>query len=590
MSYETLKSAGFSDAELVDYKKLSMAGFSDAEIIGHLSGGISKPEPPPMAPIEGTSPGWEVGQMPSKEETYPVVRGATQMLIGAPAWLGGSPIAGGALSALAGAGVDVAYGKMPDPEQVGTDAALGMAIPGGAALLGKGVRKATGKAAVTLYKSAAKYPTTLKMAEKSRIALAGLRERIMFNQASLEKLDDLNDAMTGVADEAMAYASVRGEGVPTSKIKSAFQNAMSKLRKDPVFGAKQADMLEARYNARFKELPPYMKPEEVLAWRRSLNDELTSYFDRAKKAGLVGSESAERKMKANVRWAVNEEIISMVPELKALGQRQKDIIDLITYTERATSRITNWDLIGLGSLVMGDITADLAGISPSTKFGALGTAAAGMLAWRFMGNPNTKARIAFALAKAGKLHSASDSTLGLIGLSREAARKLEPRMKALPFPRTMPSGRPDVSGPVKGGQEIVHGDTTDYIDDAWRQYADRMEGQFEVVPKHPTDYPQGISPQYRASAAQPSELLSGGAMPKMLADPGRAKSLRPEGDLLYTGAASSRARGIVESVRLGQMRPESGADELKKMSQQELMRGNTYASKLYLKLAKELTQ
>jgi hypothetical protein len=97
-----------------------------------------------------------------------------------------------------------------------------------------------------------------------------------------------------------------------------------------------------------------------------------------------------------------------------------------------------------------------------------------------------KARVAFSLARAGGLAKASASTLQLLNLTRERATTLEPKMKALPFPRTMGSGKPDTSGIVTGGQEIVHAEEGTAYETLWRKYANRNEGQFQSIPNAPS--------------------------------------------------------------------------------------------------------
>jgi hypothetical protein len=461
-----------------------------------------------MSPVEGASP-WEVGQVPSVKETLrdnatlgeavgttaATIAGAkTGAFVGSPLGVPGiaaGSIIGGGLGYVASKRAGRAALDIPQ-EPLEKDAAIGLgfgALPYGASVAAQGIKMASGKAAMRLYESAAKYPSTLKVAEKTRITLAGLRERIMFNDKSLERLGNLNDELVNVADEAMVYAQMRGEGVATKGIKDSFLKVTNKMKADPVFGKKTAEGLQDAFAGRFNELPEYMTPQELLAWRRSLNGELAGYFDRAKKAGLIGNESSIRKTMLGVRGAVQEEMFKMVPELKAVGQRHKDIIDLLTYTERATSRISNWDLVGLGSLVAGDIAADAAGINPQTKLGALGMGAAGMLAWRMAGNPNTKARIAFGLAKVGRLSSASPSTLELLQLSREGARNLQPKMKALPFPRSLPA-MPKPSSASYVGETVNAENVPDVYEKLWVQYADESAqlaqgGQYPVIPKAP---------------------------------------------------------------------------------------------------------
>ena len=407
--------------------------------------------PPPT--IEGASP-WEVGQMPTPREALQANAGLVEtggtiggMLGGARIGATvGAPFGPPAMAAGALLGGGIGYvgakrgtrGLLDVPQESGyKDLAEGLgfaALPAAFPAAAQATKAVANRAAVSLYKHAAKYPTTLKMAEKTKLATAALREKVLFKTSSIEKLGTVSDEMSAVADEAILHAQNAGGTIETKNIKDSFWKATNELKSDPIFNKQIAESVQARFGESIDALPETMSAQAALDWRRNLNSQLTGYFEAAKKSGLTGVASAEKVAIASTRKALNDEIFTMIPELKELGKRQSEIIDLITYTEKAVSRISNWDLLGLGSLIAGGVMADVAGIDSKSKAGALAAAAGGMLAWRFIGHPNTKARIAFLLAKAGKLNTASPSTLELIGLTKESAKTIQPRLKALSAP------------------------------------------------------------------------------------------------------------------------------------------------------------
>ncbi len=446
-------------------------------------------EPPPMSPIEGASP-WEVGKLPTKEETHPYVRGGAQIAAGAALAPTGSPAAMGAGATLAGMAVDAAYGKTATPEEYGTEAALQVGLPGalegGWKLAKPYVLSAANKIARRLYQSGAKFFPSLASEARDRATDTALRDRILpQDQKSLDKLTGTINAIDDATEQAIAARGLTGEGIPMGGVKSAKDRMIAYYRNSGIFNPEVAEQLGSKL-AYVDELPAYVTPQKALEFRRKMNRDLSGFFGNLQKQGYSINENAMTMTMVKMRGEMNQAIYESIPELKALGKREADLILLNKHIERTLNRLNNRDIFPLSAMIAGSAAGGvIGGVSGDWReggIGGLGTAAAIML----LGSPNTKARVAFLLARAGGLSGASESTLQLLNLTRQAARKLEPRMKALPFPKTMGTGaKEDASGIIKGGQEIVHAEEGNAYEKAWRQYANKNEGQFQTIPNAP---------------------------------------------------------------------------------------------------------
>ena len=153
---------------------------------------VAVAEPYPISPVEGASP-YSIGQMPTKEETYPYVRGGAQIAAGAALAPTGSPAAMGAGATLAGMGVDAAYGKIATPGEYGTEAALQVGLPGaiegGWKVAKPYVLSAANKLARRLYQSGAKFFPSLSSEARGRITDTALRDRLLpQDPKSIERL------------------------------------------------------------------------------------------------------------------------------------------------------------------------------------------------------------------------------------------------------------------------------------------------------------------------------------------------------------------------------------------------------------------
>ena len=332
-----------------------------------------------------------------------------------------------------GAGKVMDYGRM----------ALGVKPPA-APVLNEG-RGLFDRLAMGTYKSALKPSTANKLEQNDQMTLTALRERILpFGQASTEKIDVLNNEINRTFNDVLLQKSgpANPQGISTAPIKDSVNKVISFYRSDPAT-VNVADSL-GRMASEFNNMPAYISPQEMQVFRQRWNNQLTDYFRRSKT--LIGStknEGGEINLVKAARDSASNTIYELAPELKQLGKRQASLIDLNSAIERATNRINNWDIIGLSFMAAGT-TGELIG---QGKYGAPVAGAGGaILAYRLLSNPNIKARIAFALAQNGSLATASPSTLELIGLTKESAEQTQTILKALPFPKSMPSGIEDLSG------------------------------------------------------------------------------------------------------------------------------------------------
>lgn len=596
---------GLPDSEkikVLDHVDLDFRGLPQGEkikVLGAIGGGQDEPAPTFLRPPQGQtylrSTTWKDK---ASEVQNAVIPPAASVVGGAF----GSPVVGGAVGYAGGKQVsrflDENLLNNPLDQKEPTDTAtqagqvlqdFGTGVALGGLMKGVGVaagvkppvapvlnegRSLADRLAIGTYKSALKPSTANTLEQNDRMVLTALRDHILpYGEKSTAKLNVLNNEVNRAFNDVLMDKSATTSQLSTRPIKDAVNNMISFYESDPITkGYAEGMRKEFQHVLSMKE---YLPVGQMAGLRARWNSQLTEYYKRAKTlAGQTQTESMSTETLKAVRDSASNTLYELAPELRQLGQRQAAIIDLESAVNRATNRINNWDLIGLSAVVAG-VGADSLGFDKGGK--SVAGAGGVILAFRIASNPNLKARIAFALAKEGQLATATPSTLELIGLTRQSAMMAQPVLKALPYPRTMGPGKEDASGIVKGGQEIVHAEPSDAYEKAWRQYADKTEGQFQTIPKQP---------RLQDRAPMPNEYGSPGPSPKMLADPGRFRNPVPDSS---RGAVASRGNAIVDSVREGQMKPAAGAKELLRMAEEAKAQENTYAEELYRKMASSVT-
>lgn len=257
-------------------------------------------------------------------------------------------------------------------------------IAGRAVLLGK-----TPEAA---YESALKPSTTISAPQRANIVQTGLEKGIPVSKAGAEKIGDLIDQYN---DEIKNTINSAGPDRTISPGKAA-QNLASVRSKFATQVNPTADMnaIDASGNEflnQFRSQPGgavrNMTASEAQAMKQG------TYRVLAGKYGEQGSAAVEAQ-KALAR-GLKEEIANQFPEITKLNADESNLLNLQPVLERAVNRISNHQLIGIGTPVAGAAAKAVTGSGP------IGAAVATLKA--VLDNPMVKSRLAIAVSKGGKI-------------------------------------------------------------------------------------------------------------------------------------------------------------------------------------------
>jgi len=245
-------------------------------------------------------------------------------------------------------------------------------------------RQVVQEKAERLYSSALKGLSRAKLEEKQQILKTGLKEGIPVSRGGLVKLSDAID----LANDEFAYA-----------IDDAMQTGVTIRTKDV---ANRIDDLEDWY----MDAP---NPEEFIPQLEELK---TQFMAKHGINGVMDADEAQRikmriyqlnkehygtlgsvKVEGNKALArgIREEFIKRYPELKELGYRERDMINLQAAIEKAIGRIENKDIIGIGTPIKTGVGHMLGGKVVGAIVG---------FATAIFGNPQVKSRLAIALTHA----------------------------------------------------------------------------------------------------------------------------------------------------------------------------------------------
>jgi hypothetical protein len=263
-------------------------------------------------------------------------------------------------------------------------AVLSKALPVAAKVVGGETRK---RAAKKLYQSSVKMPTTIRPAERAKIAETGLKEKVYPTSKGLGKLADVERALITKIDDAVEVATKKGDKVKTSDIIKSLDDAydMAKLSEDPLGYSKIIDKVADNFKMHGEEVTV----KQAHQMKRNMYKLLPS---KAFEKSFTGAETMKIKGRKAIARGAKEAVEAKVPGIKEMNKRAGELIDLNNVLERAVSRIENRNLIGLNDELTAVLGAQVAG----------GPAAAGMGAGRkLLGLPRTKAWLAMRLYKSG---------------------------------------------------------------------------------------------------------------------------------------------------------------------------------------------
>lgn len=255
---------------------------------------------------------------------------------------------------------------------------------GKAALLGK-----TPEAA---YESALKPSTTkFSAAQRSDMVQTGLQQGIPVSKSGLEtigaRIDALNDAIKQeIGKDPNRPISPTSSFQALRDTRARFQNQVT-----PAADMQAINSVGNEFADRFG--PNGEFPQGTMPAANAQAMKSGTYTVLKGKYGEQGSATVEAQ-KALAR-GLKDEIAQQFPEISGLNAQESKLLALEPVLEQAVNRISNHQLIGIGSPIMGTAVKATTG---STSAGAIAMALKAVL-----DNPMVKSRLAIAVSKGGKI-------------------------------------------------------------------------------------------------------------------------------------------------------------------------------------------
>lgn len=245
------------------------------------------------------------------------------------------------------------------------------------------------KTPAEMYQSAVKFSTTLDDATRQKLAKTALESGIMPTSAGMDKLytnirnidseismlidkanlsgktldvDDLFKGFDKLENDAMLSATPKSKKAAIQNIKSQIQETMTEMGKDGY------------------------TPAEAQKLKQTVYKDIKEYYDKRLKEPL--SVSAQKSVAKQAKGFLEE----VIPEIKQLNKKDGDYISLMQALDRPVSRISNRDILGIGTPIKAG-----AGTAAGSAMGMpyLGTAIG--FGMGIMDHPLVKARLAIAL-------------------------------------------------------------------------------------------------------------------------------------------------------------------------------------------------
>lgn len=280
---------------------------------------------------------------------------------------------------------------------------------------------AAGRLAPKLYESALKPSTTLGAAERANITQTALQNEIPVSQQGLRNLGDLigdlnqkikdvvaadpnrpidpNAVATRVDQLAPRMASQVNAAQDLSNIeavKQQFLREQGARPGQPAVAPRPTGVLDAQGNPVMTPgtpaTPPQPAPPMGAADAQAMKQGTYRSLGDKSYGELQGATVEAQKALAR---GLKEEIANQFPELDSLNRAESKLLDLQPVLERAVNRISNHQLIGIGTPIAGAAASALSGS------GAVGGITAFMK--MILDDPMVKSRLAIGLSKASKI-------------------------------------------------------------------------------------------------------------------------------------------------------------------------------------------
>lgn len=245
-----------------------------------------------------------------------------------------------------------------------------------------------------LHQSATKLSTAIKPEKRTRITQAALNEGIVPTKAGLAKTQALISKYTNKVDDIIEKGMKKGRGkeavINTDDILKRLDDA-KEFFGNSFLGDEYLDDINAvaeKFKTQFGDTITVKKAQEI---KRNTQQVLRKSFGELKSAKVEAGK--------NIARGIREELEAVFPEIGKLNEKSRALIELNKELERAVGRISNRNLFGLTTKILGGL-----GISGQAPGAGLLLA----LSESIVGNPRIKARMAIALNKAGRRTTSKD--------------------------------------------------------------------------------------------------------------------------------------------------------------------------------------
>src|SRR5579864_40559 len=235
-----------------------------------------------------------------------------------------------------------------------------------------------------MYESALKPSTTIPTAKRATIVQTGLENQIPVSNAGLEKIGNLVDDLNDSIKSEIAAGSAQGKTVNAYNVATRladpygrFQNQVTPL----------SDLAKIRETGQefLENQPANIPASQAQALKQG------TYAQLKGKYGELSSATVEAQ-KALAR-GIKEELANQFPEINALNAQESKLIDLNSVLQTAVNRISNHQIIGIGTPIA-------AGAAKAVT-GSAGIGAISGLMKAVFDDPVVKSKLAIALTQKG---------------------------------------------------------------------------------------------------------------------------------------------------------------------------------------------
>jgi len=291
--------------------------------------------------------------------------------------------------------------NMPDAArtigQIGTGAivgeGVGRALAPAAELARKGVSRGVllGKTPEEAYESALKPSTTLSQPERAAIVKTGIENEIPVSRGGLESLSNLIEDYNQKIKATIDADPTRP--IDPNKVALRADIAKAKFAKQVNAGGDLAaiDASKRQFlneqGAQPGQPAPPMNAADAQEMKQGTYRVLNGKFGEQGSAAVEAQKALARGLK--------EEIAQQFPEISKLNATESKLLDLQPVLERSVNRISNHQLIGIGTPVAG---AAAEAVSGSGSVGAVASVLKAVL-----DNPFVKSKLAIAVSKGAKI-------------------------------------------------------------------------------------------------------------------------------------------------------------------------------------------